>query len=48
MSKVSDLHEEWMKKKDYRKAVHELASEFAVARAVINAQVTEDPVEGDQ
>jgi len=40
MSKVSDLHQKWMKSKDYRKAVEELAPEFALARAVIDARVT--------
>jgi transcriptional regulator with XRE-family HTH domain len=40
MSKVSDLHQKWMKKKDYQKAVEDLAPEFAVARAVIDARVT--------
>jgi ribosome-binding protein aMBF1 (putative translation factor) len=40
MSKVSDLHQKWMKSKEYRKAVEELAPEFALARAVIDARVT--------
>ncbi len=40
MTKVSDLHQKWMKNKEYRKAVEELAPEFALARAVINARVT--------
>ena len=40
MSKVSDLHQKWMKKEEYRKAVEELSPEFALARAVINARVT--------
>ncbi|MEO8370803.1 MAG: helix-turn-helix transcriptional regulator [Candidatus Solibacter sp.] len=39
MTKVTDLHQEWMKNKDYRKAHEELAPEFALARAVINARV---------
>jgi len=39
MTKVSDLHQKWMKNKDYRKAHKELAPEFALARAVINARV---------
>ena len=40
MTKVSELHQKWMKNKDYRKAHEELAPEFALARAVINARVT--------
>jgi ribosome-binding protein aMBF1 (putative translation factor) len=40
MAKVSELHRKWMKKKEYRKAYEELAPEFAVARAVIDARVT--------
>ena len=40
MAKVSDLHQKWMKNKEYRKAHEELASEFALARAVIEARVT--------
>jgi ribosome-binding protein aMBF1 (putative translation factor) len=40
MSKVADLHLKWMKSKDYRKAHDELAAEFAISRAVIDARVT--------
>jgi ribosome-binding protein aMBF1 (putative translation factor) len=40
MSKVSDLHQKWMKKEEYRKAYEALAPEFALARAVIDARVT--------
>ncbi len=40
MTKVSDLHQKWMKDKDYRKAHEDLAPEFALARAVIHARVT--------
>ena len=40
MTKVSDLHRKWMKNKAYRKAHEELAPEFALARAVIDARVT--------
>ena len=40
MTKVSELHQQWMKNKDYRKAHEELAPQFALARAVINARVT--------
>jgi ribosome-binding protein aMBF1 (putative translation factor) len=39
MSKVGDLHQNWMKSKEYRKAYEELAPEFALARAVIDARV---------
>lgn len=39
MTKVNELHQKWMKNKDYRKAHEELAPEFALARAVINARV---------
>src|ERR1700693_5582659 len=39
MTKVSDLHREWMKNKQYRKAFEELGPEFALARAVISARV---------
>jgi len=40
MTKVSDLHEKWSKNKDYRKAYGDLAPEYALARAVIQARVT--------
>ena len=40
MTKVNDLHLKWMKNKAYRKAHEELAPEFALARAVIQARVT--------
>lgn len=39
MSKVEDLHQKWMKSKEYRKAYEELAPEFAIAHAVIQARV---------
>ena len=39
MTKVSDLHQKWMKNKDYRKAHEDLAPEFALSRAVIHARV---------
>jgi ribosome-binding protein aMBF1 (putative translation factor) len=39
MSKVKDLHQKWMKNKEYREAHEELATEFALARAVIDARV---------
>lgn len=40
MSKVDDLHQKWMKSKDYRKAFEELAPEFEIAHAVLEARVT--------
>ena len=40
MTKVNELHQKWMKNKDYQQAHAELAPEFALARAVINARVT--------
>jgi ribosome-binding protein aMBF1 (putative translation factor) len=39
MTKVSDLHQKWMKNDDYRTAIEDLAPEFALARAVIDARV---------
>lgn len=38
MTKVSDLHRKWMKTKEYRKAYQELAPEFELARAVLQAR----------
>lgn len=40
MSNVKDLHQKWMKDSRYRKAHQELAAEFELARAVIQARVT--------
>ena len=40
MTKVSGLHQKWMENKEYRQAHEELAPEFALARAVIDARVT--------
>jgi hypothetical protein len=40
MTKVRELHKKWMKNKDYRKAREELAPEFALARAMIQARIT--------
>ena len=40
MSKVSDLHQKWMKSEEYRKAHAELAPEFELARTLIHARVT--------
>jgi len=40
MTKVKDLHQEWMRNKQYRKAHAELAAEFALARAVIDARAS--------
>lgn len=42
MTKVNDLHRRWMKDKEYRKAYEDLAPEFALARAVIQARNTAD------
>jgi len=39
MANVKDLHLKWMKDEEYRKAHAELAPEFALARAVIDARV---------
>jgi ribosome-binding protein aMBF1 (putative translation factor) len=39
MGRVRDLHQSWMKSKEYRGAHEELALEFALARAVIDARV---------
>ena len=38
MSKVSDLHAEWSQDPEYREAYARLDSEFALARAVIEAR----------
>lgn len=40
MTKVNDLHKKWLKKKEYRKAYEDLAPEYALARAVIEARIT--------
>jgi ribosome-binding protein aMBF1 (putative translation factor) len=40
MTKVKDLHQRWLKNKEYRKAHAELTPEFALARAVMDARVT--------
>ncbi len=40
MTKVNDLHQKWMKDNEYRKAHKELAAEFEIAQAVIEARVT--------
>ena len=39
MTKVSGLHQKWMKNEDYRKAYEEREPEFSLARAVIHARV---------
>jgi ribosome-binding protein aMBF1 (putative translation factor) len=39
MTKLNDLHRKWMKEQGYRKAYDELAPEFALARAVMEARV---------
>jgi ribosome-binding protein aMBF1 (putative translation factor) len=38
MNKVEDLHRKWMKGPRYKKAYEELATEFELARAVIQAR----------
>lgn len=38
MSKIEDLHRKWMQDPRYRKAHDELASEFELARALIQAR----------
>jgi len=40
MTQVKNLHQKWVKNKEYRKAHDELAPEFALARAVIHARAT--------
>src|ERR1700685_3101382 len=42
MTIVNDLHQKWMKNKEYRNAYEEMAPEFALARAVIHARVAAD------
>jgi ribosome-binding protein aMBF1 (putative translation factor) len=39
MTKVKELHQRWAKGKEYRRAYEEMAPEFALARAVIDARV---------
>ena len=38
MRRITDLHKEWMKEKEYREAHAALEPEFALARAVIRAR----------
>jgi transcriptional regulator with XRE-family HTH domain len=40
VTKLNDLHKKWMKDKAYRKAHDELAPEFALSRALIQARVS--------
>ena len=40
MSKLEDLHRKWMKDPRYKKAHEELATEFELARAVIQARAS--------
>ena len=42
MKRVRDLHQEWMKNKEYRKAYEDLEPEFMLARAVIRARMFAD------
>lgn len=39
MTKVSDLHEEWMKNPEYRAEYEALEDEYQLARALIEARV---------
>jgi ribosome-binding protein aMBF1 (putative translation factor) len=39
MTRVSELHERWMKSRAYRRAHEALAAEFDLARALIRARV---------
>ena len=47
MTKANELHRKWMQSKGYRKAYDELAPEFALARAVIDARVTAGLTQGE-
>ena len=38
MTRISDMHKQWMKEPQYRKAYAALEDEFAIARAVIAAR----------
>jgi ribosome-binding protein aMBF1 (putative translation factor) len=40
MSKVTALHQKWMKNKEYRQAHDDVSPEFALAQAFIEARVT--------
>ena len=42
MTKVSKLHREWAKDPEYRQAYDELAPEFALAQALIEARTRAD------
>lgn len=42
MTKVSTLHHQWTKDPEYRKADEELAPEFALAQALIEARTRAD------
>ena len=39
MTKVNNLHREWLRKREYRLAYEALTPEFELARAVIDARV---------
>jgi ribosome-binding protein aMBF1 (putative translation factor) len=39
MTKLKELHEEWLKKPAYREAYDELEEEFALAAAIVEARV---------
>jgi ribosome-binding protein aMBF1 (putative translation factor) len=38
MARISEMHKQWMKEPNYRKAYEALEDEFAVAKAVIAAR----------
>ena len=38
MGRISDIHKEWMKEAEYRRAYDALEEEFALAKAVIDAR----------
>lgn len=40
MTDVSELHKQWMKDPEYRRVHQELAAEYELARAVIQARAT--------
>lgn len=42
MSKVADLHEQWMKDEKYRQAYEALEPEFELIRAEIEARASAD------
>ncbi len=47
MSKVSDLHQEWMKEPEYRQEFEVLEEEFRLADAIIGARVKAGLTQGE-